>query len=537
MITDFGPVARRWTHENRISSDGNAMDVILEGLPEGARELFGKLAKVDGMMRLGGIFNYEPFLPGKKVTQDGFDQTQLYSSLHDLQIYLLKLGVDTQGILASRDGKPHPIAAHANATPDLNAWYSPQEDDLTFGTNNDKWHLASDSDVSIHEAGHLILDHINQTLGIWWDDDKKKIIIDEQTSTEWTRGEGGAIHEGFGDALAALLYNDAEMSEDFVPNIGRPGNKNDGLRIVDNNLTLDEVGTEVHDRGQVYAGFFWSIKKVLQDPNGLFKLSERDAADLTLKILFNHAANYNTSRPSPKDFVQAVLFGIDGLDFILQLGVDRETLKQFVRVEAGKRGMLKPVAEDEGEYLVFGNFNPIARRFGNNFKLLQKAPFLGGSQEIYQQYHKLSNGQNVSLEGRVLFVNKDARGKVISVSARDAAELKNIKVDETVKVNPMTAAKNAYLDAQKRLAAAKMQMLGFGRQSLKAIAEKQMNFKIFEAAMQTLSRRPLGNQDKPRMVIIPGSNELHYEIKVGMGVYYVNAKTGDTKFRKDVFVN
>jgi len=205
-------IGKIWTSENRISSDGQSREVTLQWLSEGALELFGRLAKVDGKTKLNGFFSYDPFKTDSKVTQDGFDQVQLYYSLSYVQEYLAGLGIDTQAIFSSRHkGKPHPIVAHANAVDDLNAWYSPQEDDLTFGTNNDKWHLASDSDVTVHEAGHMILDHINKMLGVW------ENIIGEEKRDGWGKSEGGAIHEGFGDILAALLYNDPEMSEDFVP--------------------------------------------------------------------------------------------------------------------------------------------------------------------------------------------------------------------------------------------------------------------------------------------------------------------------------
>ncbi|MBI2341996.1 MAG: hypothetical protein HYU98_04610 [Deltaproteobacteria bacterium] len=543
-MTVISPAIRIWSRENRISSDGETVISAILGLPENALELYGSMVKVDGKTKLNGLFYYEPFFEGSnRLTKDGFDQVQLYQSLYNLQDDLGRLGIDVQSILASdHGGRRHPIVAHANATPDLNAWYSPQNDDLTFGTNKNKWHLASDSDITSHEAGHMILDHINKLLGVW--SDRGVGIMDEGAPEGWSRGEGGAIHEGFGDVLAALLYNDPEMSEDFVPFLGRGESKKDGLRNVDNNLGLKDVSTEVHDRGQVYAGFFWAIKKYLMSDDRPFPLSDREAADLTLKILMAHASNYRTGRPTPKDFVDAVLNGVDGLASVLQLGVDRNELKSFITNEAVKRGLnanISPLPDEWDD--IFTSYADFEKKFGNDllFTPAQKTEYLGGTQEIYQQQYKTSRGEVVDLVGRALIVNKDARGNVVSVSARDVLPVKEGGINEGTNVSFRTASTIALADAQKKYYSTKRAMMAANPAQFRNndqyydyLAKNQMDYRIAEAAVNSLNTAKF--TETPKMVVLPNSNDLHYEMKVGMAIYYVNTRTGEATFKKDVFI-
>lgn len=529
MITS--PIGRIWKYENRISSDGETIEVSIKNLiPDNAgnfRDLFGKLVKVDGKIRLNGIFSCGPFQEERKVTTDCFDQVELYSSLNDVQEYLSELGVDTQQILASKHrGNPHPIVAHANATTDLNAWYSPQGDDLTFGTagdmakGEDKWHLASDSDVGVHEGGHMILDHLNPKLGGWWS------------------GEGRAIHEGFGDLLAALRYDDPEMSEDFVPNIGRPESKTDGLRIVDNVLTLGDVGDEEHDRGQVYSGFLWSVKKRLP-------LDSRKAADVALQLLFAHAYQYKTSKPKPSDFVDAVIRGAESLAAAGKLSVDLDLLKTIIREEAIKRGFIKETSEPEIE---FSSMSEVENRFGQGgltrFVLSQRNMHLGVEQRIYQQQYKTNRYGYVDVVGQGVIEHRQQG--ISTVTIKDVRQIRPGDIDETIKTGTLSAYKIAkaradtiLIDIQRKKAALEL-MMKFQpvstREFLSRLAAVQMEYQIARAAVKTLEQMK-GTGFKARLVILPNSNHLHYEFKVGLGIYYIDAKTGEARFERDVFVN
>ena len=410
-MLNFSAIGRAWTNGNNISSDGETSQVMLPDLDEGATELFGRLVRIDGKARLGGIFDYQPILPGRHVTQDGFDQVEAYYSLDSVLNYLNTLGIDPQQIIGSQHkGIPHPVVAHVNAVDDLNAWYAPEDDDLTFGTNGDmskgqdKWHLASDSDVTVHEMGHLLLDHMNKRLGGWMNNSQNVKRMgdpgdDDEPGAE--ANEGLAIHEAFGDLLSAFYFDDPEMGEDFSPSIGQPPSKKSGLRNVENNATLDKVGNEPHDRSLAYSGFFWSVKKDLSDPNGPFKLTSRQASDVALKLLFNHAGNYGTANPTSADFVKAVLAGTDALAASGQLGVDPQALKSVIGAESYRRKLISGQPNAFMAKRGPRSFDELKSMVGTSgaFTLDQRSAFFGGTQEIYSQQYVTSKGQRVDVLG------------------------------------------------------------------------------------------------------------------------------------------
>ena len=157
-----------WTAENAISSDGNTREVPLPDLFEGATDPKSRFVQVTGTTpSLRGIFKHHPYTPqSPNVTNDPFDQVATFNFLSSAYHYLEGLGFNMEGITGSKhNGVPHPIQAAANFMSNLNAYYSPGEDRLAFGTGEGNWHLASDGDVVVPEGGHLILDHINPGLG------------------------------------------------------------------------------------------------------------------------------------------------------------------------------------------------------------------------------------------------------------------------------------------------------------------------------------------------------------------------------------
>lgn len=531
LSNTIGNMISVWRNENRVSSDGEVTVVeILDLLSEDLKGLYGRLVDVDGPPH-GSVFTCEVMQPGREVTSVCFDKGQLYNTLEGVQNYLTGLGIDVAGIIASRANTSHYLVrAHADAVPDLNAWYSPQDRDLTFGTagdmekGEDKWHLASDSDVGVHEFGHFMLDHVNPALGQGW------------------AGEGRAIHEGFADAVAALYFDDPEMSEDFNVALGRPPDKKAGLRLVNNDLTLDDVSTEEHDRGQVYAGIYWAVKTALADQNGPFKLSDRQAADLVIRLMFNQAALFTTGQPTPRDFADIMLMAVDSLASKDALGVDPAALKDFIMVEVDRRKLLQyvepePIPPDE-DWLY--SMNDVQRRFGPNvsFVPLSKSGFIGGDQEIYQQQVRTANGLLVDVAGGKLFVKHDDHGRVAFISTRDVRKVDTI--DETVKVSPSQARALAAKDASNRFDQANQWInalwLKRPKDLVPLLKEFQMDARIAETALVNLGRRYLKEPDM-KFVLTPRSNELHYEIKVGLAIYYVNAKTGEVTLQKDVFAD
>ena len=555
-----GPIAASvWLDTNRVTSDAKVKDVTLDALFADAQDATGTWAKIDGRTKLGGIFKWDPFAttslppetkepdgydpygseyPGGfskaapmgttskrgNPTNDGFDQVQLYSAITGMQLYLVNLGFDVAAMIGKRhNGKQHAVSAHANAVNDLNAWYSPQSDDLTFGTSDDEWHLAADNDVSIHESGHLLLDHINKGLSGWY------------------AGEGGAIHEGFGDAMAALIANDAEVSEDFPPAMGEPADKGVGLRTASNNLTLAQVGDEVHDRGQVYAGFWWSLKGRLE------KLGKpaREAADIALRVMVNHASFYKTTKPKPADFVKAVIAGAKGLDESGgNLGVPFETIKQEIVAEAIARGMIKKAGDAEtrtkkkkallSDRDVLDEIGALSSRI--SFTSSGTVQAKGGSREEYQEWFATADGVKARVIGGGFSVHRDAQNQA-DVATEDIRVLKAGDINEARTINAAAAFRVVQGRAAKELMVATQEKQKIEKMAVRtkkdrhALKKAQAGYRIALAATQKLGRLEAG---AGQLVVLPGENELAYEFKMGLSLYYVNARTGTVRVESDV---
>lgn len=526
-------LAQIWIRENRVSSYGMSRLVLLEGLDSRSKELLGQLVHVNGRSKLNGIFKWEPHLTAAKVTQDGFDQVEMYVSLDQVQRYLMRLGLDVPRILANKHGgATHAVTAHANAVPDMNAWYAPQTDDLSFGTSNDKWHLASDADITIHEYGHMLLDHIAPGLSGRFG------------------GEGAAIHEGFGDAIASLYHDDPEIGEDFGPALGQKDSPAVGLRTVNNALTLEQAGTEPHDRSLAYSGLFWQLKTQLMHPRGMFKMNDRVAANLMLQVLVNHAYFYTTRSPKPKDFVAAILATIDQMDKQKALPIDRAAFRKIVIAEALRRHM---VTETEAKSLEFNirparsteDFASSMRQFGSSvqFASSHKVPAEWGVAEYLQQQVETRAHGKVDVINSGIAVWRDAQGDVTDYSLDDATQVPPRSVDETVNTDYNTAIQKALSDAQQRVRDRTTALSKAKAQSSdpKSTAPFEMSIRLARTSEDSLSqlsqRLHAGTAVPAKFVLLPGKTTLHYEFKVGLEIVYVDAKTGAVSVHEDVFTH
>jgi len=271
-----------WSKETNFSSSGETVSVgVVEPVETTASGLVSGPIRIAGREALSSVDGLAPFPNGGTVTSEGFDQVQSLWAADNVLKRLKAVGLDIPSFLqASKNNGAMKI--NVNTIADKNAFYSPANNEVTMGTIGDTWHLASDTDVVTHELGHFTLDHLNpNVLG---------------------GNEGGAIHEGFGDLLTALLFNDPEVAEDF-----NPGNAKPWLRNAENEDTLSSVSTEVHDRGQVYAGFGWSMKKKLAE----LMSDDAEAANLVLGAAVAHALFYTSSTVTPEAFVTAMLKGTD----------------------------------------------------------------------------------------------------------------------------------------------------------------------------------------------------------------------------------
>jgi hypothetical protein len=372
----------------------------------------------------------------------------------------------------------------------------------------------------------MILDHINPKLG------------------KSRSGEGGAIHEGFGDILSALRYDDPEVSEDFLAIAGKPGSKTMGLRTVENALTLNQAGHEVHDRGQVYAGFFWSVKKRLPG-------ASRQAADTALRLVFAHAYQYKTSKPSPADFVATVIAGAEALSASGKLGVDLNTVKTIINKEAAKRGMLDTKVQPVVPGVVFTSVKQAEKHFGpkgqTRFVLEQTGKHLGIEQRIYQQQYKTKRFGYVNVVEHGIIEHRLPNRKAPFISTNDARLIPLGQIDETIKIDGATALNLAMADANSILTGNRIQKvmleasLKTGGLKTKAdfekLADVQMGHKMMTTAVNVLEYMKSRTVPPAELVILPDSNALHYKFNVGLGIYYINAKTGRAKFERDVFVN
>ncbi len=558
--------ANIWTHENRISSDGAVRGTRLQGLPEGAQELIGRWAKVDGgkkgETKLGGVFAYQPFDdPKSTVTNVRFDQVQLYNSLTGLALALHSAGFDINDIIGkSKNGR---IVAHANKVDDMNAWYSPQSQEQTYGTSRGKWHLASDDDVTRHESGHFTLDQLHPGLSGWYS------------------GEGGAIHEGFADAMAAFLHDDPEVSEDFPPAVGKPESKTSGLRTVANDLTLKDVSREVHDRGKVYGGFLWSIKEWIGgrierelrlagggiDPRTVRAEAQGQAAQQALRILVNHGTFYSTNAPKPVDFVRAVLAGAEALyreqkppmAFVpgtrIARAISWPTLHDAIIAEAIRRKLIeKPEdLQEKGAAIVRGSFDlreilngQVARDKRIHFaaRPVHVSRGIGGLREFYQEYLETPDGRIAKVVGAGLFVYRDRTGRIVAYADSDVQRPRLPDgSDRLMLLRPSRSAQDA-LDAVRRTVERDYQRAAMQLQQvrqrmpfrmdwdqLQELKNAEMRFRIAATAREHVDRT---QPEQAELAVIPSERDVFFEFKMGLSLYYVNARTGAVMAKDDV---
>ena len=165
-------------------------------------------------------------------------------------------------------GNTDPIRVFPRAGESMNAFYSRKDQALKFyaftppGAPQDapQVYTCRSQDIVAHETGHAVLDGLKPN----W------ILTENPPQT-------GALHEAFADLTAiflmltqpeqvaaivtqtkANLHNKlflADLVEDLGMALGRPT----GLRNVENELTLGQVGTEVHDLAQVFTGAIYEV--------------------------------------------------------------------------------------------------------------------------------------------------------------------------------------------------------------------------------------------------------------------------------------
>jgi len=495
-------------------------------LPQGSQELSSDMVHVlypKGLKGMNGNFDRNPFVSeNKPVTTKPFDAVQVYYTIADQIHYLQKLGFDMKKILADR----LPVVAKPDSVDALNAWFDPRAKDLTFGNGKgskfDVWHLASDHDIVRHELGHFILDAIFHGLIAAYS------------------GDGGAIHEGYGDANDILRVNDPQVSEDFPFYIGRSYGPNKGLRIYDNAkpFKYSERSSEVHDRGQVYAGFWWAVRVALKDVLGL---DARSAADLALGFLTNHGAHYTTSRPSPVDFIDAAIAGayayLKGSDRFK--GVNPDKVKAEMVKAATIRELLKPGQNPvsphrntdlSGYYHMLGNtVDPFA------FVISKKTTgTVGGGMMHMQQYLSLNGGYKHLVRmlgsGLIVFLGEDENP--VAYSAKDVRTDVQLNPDITVKRGK--ALKLAKKEVKAQLDKSEQNLDNSSKAHNGMVDWHQIRRYADNLAYQTAKK--VNDPESLELIVPPDGHgtsgadkhDLWWRADFGFTTVYVNARTGKT---------
>jgi hypothetical protein len=517
-----------WDRENAVTSFGHVRQISLPGLPEGSQSLKGEWVHVAGQSRLRGNFLRAPYIDKTtRLTSDPFDQVQCYYSLTSLILYLKdKLGFEMEKIISAIK----PIYAHVNAARDVNAWFDPRTGHLTFGTGDESrfgaWHLAEDADVVRHECGHAILHCMNPELSSWY------------------AGDGGAIHEGFGDAIASFYADNSVISEDFLANTGEEYGTDRGLRDVNNDLRYNEVSQEVHSLGQVYGGFWWGVRKALEPILG----DGREAADLAMAILMSHGTQYATNRPGPKDFIDTALAGARIYLQGSKHDLNYRKVAKLMRDEAKRRGFMDEAVKMRGR----------RQRFSNELgRLLTEtpAPFAfvressvenaSGMRDYFQQFMVLERRHFVRMLGSGLIVFKDGSGVSRSFSASDVRQ--SVDVDPTINYLRPNALRTTRLAAKDNLDESERKLEDLDHKGLWSGSEKERKETITRAeALRRLDEiayeEAMGNDDHriANLVLMPegfdgstdGKQNLYWALRFGMTDFYVNAKSGAVAARK-----
>jgi hypothetical protein len=161
-----------------------------------------------------------------------------------------------------------PLKVFPKAGDDRNAFYSRNERALKFFFFHPQNQpptapivfTCRSLDIVAHETGHAVLDGLKPAwLGLG------------------NPPQTGALHESFGDLTAIFLtlsqmdqveaiiaqtkanLHDKNFLSDLAEQFGLALGRSNGLRNADNDLTLSQVGTEVHSLSQVFTGAIYDV--------------------------------------------------------------------------------------------------------------------------------------------------------------------------------------------------------------------------------------------------------------------------------------
>ncbi len=203
----------------------------------------------------------------------GFAEVEVYWAIDYAQRYI-------QNTLGITNAANYSIKADCHAFSDDNSNYTRTGSNtgvLNFGDGGVD--DAQDAEIIWHEYGHAILDNSGPiSFG----------------------GESGAIHEGWGDYVAATLSTTVPGDSRFYPAIGEwdavsynPGNPPFLRRVDTNKVYPRDLVRQVHTDGEIYSSCLWDIHESI-------------GRDLANRIVFN--ANFLLpSTPTMPDAAAAIL--------------------------------------------------------------------------------------------------------------------------------------------------------------------------------------------------------------------------------------
>ncbi len=559
-----------WEKENFTSSingqdeDGDGSDYTRNSksrLSASAdrRGIFNRYAHIAGMSKFKADFRFAPFssvarnLKESGPTSDAFDMVFALAGITSAFEYLAGADMDIEATFRPRKDDDRPmIEVKVNAEDICNAWFSPTDGSLTFGVC-EKMHMAADGDVLLHELGHWLLNKLNPKLleptdvitDTWWPVPHKLYA-----------GEQDAIHEGFADAFAAIINGNPVIGEDTWVFTGKkPG---EGLRSVNNRAKRKGIGSEAHERGKVYGGFFWSLyRKIGKMSEGIG--GKADAAEIMLALMWEHALHYSVAHPTTDKFVDAMLAGANALFNAERIPLDpfevRDAIldEAFARELVDKRYVEERKKADDAEIpegFMFQRRSDASLRSAEDaidvFKKDGKTEFKGpevswtasGLKEFHEQLYTTASGLKVEVIGSGVTVEKvrpkgmrfKRGGEFVHVFTEGVRDLsKPGAVDEAINLAEKAALSKlaAAVHSLEKKAAAE---LSATKKKRAAGDEARMKTGLLHRDVAALKSAGAefapGGGKAARLVLLPGKSTLSWRFDAGEITGYVDAKSG-----------
>ena len=287
-------------HSASIKTDPEARSVQLDNLDNGL-QLTGKFVRVDNQVADNATAVDGKFIFNTDSTH--YHEVMVYHHINEAHKYIKSLGVDLPD-------RAIPATVHFND--DDNSFYSPDKKALFFGDGGVP--DSADADIILHEWGHSVVDSLCGLQGGWG-------------------SQGGAMHEGFGDYVAATFFDDPNVGEWDSSAYSDSGY----LRTLNNTKVFpDDLQQNVHDDGEIWSATLWDLRK---------QLGKQIADELVF-----HSLKFLPEKSLFKDGLVAIL-SVDQLRF-------NEKYRKSILKVFFKRG-IKMDMEDDGGNKKQDSFNEL----------------------------------------------------------------------------------------------------------------------------------------------------------------------------------